>query len=129
MCVPSARPVTDQPFAMRQETGVRLSSVHRNDVASPSIQVTVAVVGLVGVTVTVGELGAVVSTVHETVPGVGFRLPTASVAYTSTKWTPWLRPVKGNVGGVTGQFCASMKRWLSRAPQRKLVADSTSLQV
>ena len=59
--------------------------VHRNDVASPSIQVMFAAVGLVGVTVTVGELGAVVSTVHETVPAVGFRLPTASVAYTSTK--------------------------------------------
>src|SRR3954471_7448902 len=130
MWVPSPRPATDPPSAMRQETGARLSSVHRNDVASPSIQLTVAVVGLVGVTVTVGELGAVVSTVHETVPGVGFRLPTASVAYTSTKWTPWLRPLRDNFGGVgvTGQSCAFVKRWLSTA-HLKLTPVSTSPQV
>src|SRR3954452_12681238 len=70
MCVPSPRPETAQPVACEQETGARSSRVQRNDVASPSIQVMCAAVGLVGVTVTVGELGAVVSTVHETVPAV-----------------------------------------------------------
>src|SRR4051812_8447504 len=80
MCVPSPRPVTDHPVACEQETGARLSRVQTKDVASPSIQLMVAVVEPVGVTVTVGELGAVVSTVHETVPAVWLTLPTPSTA-------------------------------------------------
>ena len=87
--VPSPRPETDQPVLWVQATGVRLSSVQRNDVASLSTQLTSAVVefvGPAGATLTVGELGAVVSTVHETVPGVWLTLPTESTAYTYAVW-------------------------------------------
>src|SRR4051812_2750029 len=79
MWVPSPRFDTAQPLG-RQLTGARLSSVQTNEVASPSVQVIVALVGPEGVTVTVGELGAVVSTVQETVPAVWLMLPTESTA-------------------------------------------------
>src|SRR4051812_40424407 len=98
-CVPSPRFETDKPVFSVQATGARLSRVQTNVEASPSVQLMSALVELVGpagVTVTVGELGAVVSTVQETVPAVWLTLPTASTAYTSTKCRPWLRPVSDN---------------------------------